>query len=410
MKMRRYIASDMRQALKAVRDAQGPDAVILSTRRVEGGVEVVAAMDYDEAEDRGSAQAAAAAASAARTPQQSAAAAEAQAEFASALKRVQSTQAAADSGAAQRVGELGLEMQRVRQMLETQLATLAWNDLTRRAPIQSEVLKHLTEIGLAAPLAAEIVSQLPPGLELEQATHRAQALMAQRIHTSSDRWLEKGGVVALVGPTGAGKTTAIAKLAAHWALRHGSQGLALVSADNARLGAPEQIHLLGRLLGVPAYSINHPRELGPVLDSLRDRRFVLIDTAGGTARDPQLEERLAALAAASPRIEASLVLAASSQAGVLEEAHERFAAAKPATCVLTKLDEAVSVGGTLSLLLRTGLAVSYVSEGQRVPEDLAPARAHQLVVRALSARTRSAAHVDEELLQRRFGGVAHALA
>jgi len=301
-------------------------------------------------------------------------------------------------------------MQRVRQMLETQLATLAWNDLTRRAPIQSEVLKHLTEIGLAAPLAAEIVSQLPPGLELEQATHRAQALMAQRIHTSSDRWLEKGGVVALVGPTGAGKTTAIAKLAAHWALRHGSQGLALVSADNARLGAPEQIHLLGRLLGVPAYSINHPRELGPVLDSLRDRRFVLIDTAGGTARDPQLEERLAALAAASPRIEASLVLAASSQAGVLEEAHERFAAAKPATCVLTKLDEAVSVGGTLSLLLRTGLAVSYVSEGQRVPEDLAPARAHQLVVRALSARTRSAAHVDEELLQRRFGGVAHALA
>jgi flagellar biosynthesis protein FlhF len=434
MKMRRYLASDMRQALKAVREAQGPDAVILSSRRVDGGVEVVAAIDYDEP----GAEAVAPAAprlpagklfrSAAVPPSAPASAAppappassgtawpartaqDASAELTAALRLVQSTQAAADSGTSQRVGELGQELQRLRQMLETQIATLAWNDLTRRAPNQSEVLKHLTEIGLAAQLAAEIVSELPPGLALEQATHRAEALIAQRLHTAPDRWLEKGGVVALVGPTGAGKTSAIAKLAAHWALRHGSQSLALVSADNARLGAPDQAHILGRLLGAPSYSIAHPRELGPVLEGLRDRRLVLIDTAGGTARDPHLGARLAALVAASPRIETSLVLAASSQAGVLAEAYERFAAAKPASCIVTKLDEAVSLGGTLSLLIRTGLPVSYVSDGQRVPEDLAPARAHQLVVRALSARARSAAWADEELLQRRFGGVAHALA
>jgi len=430
--MRRYIASDMRQALKAVRDAQGPDAVILSSRRVEDGVEVVAAVDYEAAEgDAGleprvvtsapkPARAptpaspllrqAPAAAPAAEKPRMPEKATEPPVDFQAALRLIQSSQAAADSGAAQRVGELGQELQRVRQMLETQLATLAWNDLTRRAPTQSEILKHLTEIGLAARIAAEIVSEIPPGLEVDQATRRAEALIAQRLVTAPDRWLERGGVVALVGPTGAGKSSAIAKLAAQWALRHGSQSLALICADNARLGAPEQLHLLGRLLGAPAYSINDPAELPQVLEGLKDRRLVLIDTAGGTARDPNLEARLASLVASSPRIEAALVLAASSQAGVLEEAYERFAAAKPASCVVTKLDEAVSIGGTLSLLIRTRLPVGYLSDGQRIPEDLAPARAHWLVVRALSARARSAAWVDEELLQRRFGGVAHALA
>jgi flagellar biosynthesis protein FlhF len=397
MKMRRYLASDMRQALKAVREAQGPDAVILSTRRLANGVEVVAAVDYDEANTGG-------APSSAPSGERRAAAEPPAAPLAAPFTAPPAPESP------ERNGELGLELQRVRQMLETQLATLAWNDLTRRAPTQSEILKHLTEIGLSASIAAEVVSELPPGLELEPATHRAQALLAQRIRTAPDRWLERGGVVALVGPTGAGKTSAIAKLAAHWAIRHGSQSLALISADNARLGAPEQVHILGRLLGVPAYSVSHPRELGSILEGLSDRRLVLIDTAGGTARDPHLEARLAALVAASPNIETALVLAASSQAGVLAEAYDRFAAARAATCIITKLDEAVSVGGTLSLLVRTRLPVSYVSDGQRVPEDLAPARAHQLVVRALSARARSGAWVDEELLQRRFGGVAHALA
>jgi flagellar biosynthesis protein FlhF len=137
---------------------------------------------------------------------------------------------------------------------------------------------------------------------------------------------------------------------------------------------------------------------------------VLIDTAGTNPRDPQLETKLSALLAAAQGVETSLVLAASSQAGVLEEALQRFAAARPASCVLTKLDEAASLGGVLSLLIRTRLPIAYLSEGQRIPEDLIPGRALQLVVRALALARSASAVADEELLQRRFGGVAHVFA
>jgi flagellar biosynthesis protein FlhF len=123
-----------------------------------------------------------------------------------------------------------------------------------------------------------------------------------------------------------------------------------------------------------------------------------------------LQDELATLAAASKRLETTLVLSAAAQAGAIEEAVQRFAAAQPATCVLTKLDEATSLGGAVSTLIRARLPVSYVSEGQRVPEDLSPARAHQLIARAVDLSRKSGASVDEDLLRRRFGAVAHAMA
>ncbi len=147
-----------------------------------------------------------------------------------------------------------------------------------------------------------------------------------------------------------------------------------------------------------------------VLDHLADKRMVLIDTAGLSPRDPRLEQELKLLAAASKRMETTLVLSASAQAGAIEEAVTRFAPAKPTTCMLTKLDEATSLGGAISTLIRARLPVTYVSEGQRVPEDLAPARAHQLIARAVDLSRKSGASADEDLLRRRFGTVAHAIA
>ena len=496
MKIKHYRAADMRTALRQVRDAQGPDAVILSSRRVPGGVEVVAAVDYEGEEaateqlaadaassgsnvsyragsptqgnlvdtygaDRRAAQAQSAPARVQHDPALFGAASKGRAapvneymsereeltrQFASstrtqpaqkpessfrpAAERSTSASYASSNERSRYVVEaepsrdtdldrielvdansdVNEELRTLRRMLETQLATLAWNDLSRRSPIQTELLKQLTQLGLAQELATEVVTQMPSRLELAEANRLALALLARKIETTGERWMDGGGVVALVGATGVGKTTLIAKLAARWVLRHGPRDIALISTDSVRIGAQEQIHTLGRLLGVPAYGIDGAAELAGVLDHLSDKRLVLIDTAGLSPRDPRVEQELTLLAAASKRMETTLVLSAAAQAGAIEEAVTRFAAAKPTTCMLTKLDEATSLGGAISTLIRARLPVTYVSEGQRVPEDLAPARAHQLIARAVDLSRKSGASADEDLLRRRFGTVAHAIA
>lgn len=391
MKVKRYFAKDMRQALRLVRDEQGPDAVILSTEKVADGVEIVAAIDYDV--EPAPAQASP------REPNPSLAA-----ELAAGGRREEEVIVAPERAS------MSDELRTLRRMLETQLATLAWNDLTRRAPVHIELLKELTTLGLAHDLAAELVAQLPARLEFAEAHRMALALLSRRIEVREEKWVDHGGVVAFVGPTGVGKTTLVAKLAARWVLRHGSNSLALISADAVRIGAQDQIHTLGRLLGVPAFAVEGARDLAPTLRSLKDSRLVLIDTAGLSQRDPRLAGELAALTSAHERMETCLVLSAAAQAGSLEESVTRFAPASASSCVITKLDEATSLGGIISTLIRSRMPLAYVSEGQRVPEDLHPARAHQVIARAVDLARKSGATPDEDLLQRRFGGVAHALA
>lgn len=405
MKIRRYIAKDMRQALNQVREAQGPDAVILSSRRTEEGVEVVAAVDFDAEAIIQNSAVAAEYTSAAPTDFARSMQAINQAGVA-AVRQPAMTAAVHDEDAS----DMGAELRTLRRMLETQLATLAWNDLTRRAPLQSALLKDMTQLGFAHALAGEVVSQIPARLEWHEAQRMALAIIAKRIVTDSERWLDQGGMAAFVGATGVGKSTLVAKLAARWVLRHGPRDLVLISADSVRMGAQDQLQNLGRLLGVPTYSIDRINELSAVLNTVSHNRLVLIDTAGFSQRDARLSAELALLATSHPQLETCLVVAASAQAGALEETFLRFAAAAPKSCVLTKVDEATTLGGSISALTRHAVPLMYMSEGQRIPEDLSPARAHQLVARAVELARRSGAQADEELLTLRFGGVAHALA
>jgi flagellar biosynthesis protein FlhF len=407
MKIKHYQAPDMRQALRQVRDAQGPDAVILSSRRINGGVEVVAAVDFDEApaDTYGQEEGYGLRATGyGQSETRDSVPAQAPRPMPHALHDQ------APSPTPQAHPDVNDELRTLRQMLETQLATLAWNDLTRRAPIQTELLKQLTMLGLGQDLCAELVAQLPGKLELAEAHRLALALIARRIAVADEKWMETGGVVAMVGPTGVGKTTLMAKLAARWVMRHGPRAIALVSADAVRIGAQEQIHTLGRLMGTPAYAVAGVHELPDMLDHLADRRLILIDTAGLSQRDARLADELEMLAGASSRLETTLVLSAAAQAGAIEESMECFAAARPTSCVLTKLDEATSLGGAMSTLIRSRLPLAYTSDGQRVPEDLNPARAHQLIARAVELSRKSGATADEDLLHRRFGAIAHAMA
>jgi flagellar biosynthesis protein FlhF len=410
MKITRHAAPDMRQALRAVRDRLGPDAVILSSRRTPIGVEVTAAMDFDADDPPREADLAfahAAAPAPERPPESRTVPAPAAEERA---REPAATPAPQGEETAPLSTTMESELKTLRRMLETQLARLAWNDLARRAPIHTELLRELTEVGLAPDLATEVVSTLPAGTELTLARRLAIATVAQSLLVTGDRWLQEGGRIALVGPTGVGKTTVLAKLAVRWALLHGTRDLALIAADSQRLGAHEQLQSLGQLLGAPVYPLEDFSELPALLARLAQRRFVLIDTPGSSQRDARLTGRLAALAASGGALETALVLAASTQAGAVAEAVARFAPASPTSCVLTKVDEAASLGGTLSVLVRARLPISYVSEGQRVPEDLRPARALELVSSAVQLARASGAAADEDLLKRRFGEMAHALA
>ena len=309
----------------------------------------------------------------------------------------------------------GAELKTLRRMLETQLAQLAWNDLTRRAPAHVEVLRELTEIGISQDLCDYILKQVPEKVELASARRFAISGLSQYLLVTGDRWLENGGRVAFIGATGVGKTTTLAKLAVRWVLRHGPRDLALVGSDTVRIGAQDQIQSLGQLLGVPVYTPETFESLPTLLGRLGDRhrpgaaRMILIDTPGSSLRDTQLASRLGVLSNCASQMETALVLGASTQAGAIEETVKRFAPASPACCVLTKLDEATSLGGALSALIRARLPVSYLSEGQRVPEDLRPARSLELVSTAVRLAKASGAAADEDILRRRVGKTANAI-
>ncbi len=428
MRMQRYIARDMRSALAQVREALGPDAVILSSGRVGEDVEVVAAIDMEVAraveqappatrvnvhqpESLARADYAAPAAETAprhaaellqrRSSSQISASLIAERVPAQAKPAVQVAPIAADHSGKEALAE----MKDMRRMLEAQLATLAWNDLSRRSPIQAAMLKELAQLGITQDLANSLVRKIPAELNFSAARRFALATVARTIQTTGDRWLEQGGVVAFAGPAGAGKTTLLAKLAARWVLRHGPRRIAIISADAVRIGAHEQMHMLGRLLGVTAHNVFDVAELPELLYELRGCQFIMIDTAGASPRDPELARRLRLLNQMQASIETSLVLPASTQAGAIDEVIQRFELAKPSSCVITRVDEAVSLGGMLSALVRHKLPAAYISDGQRVPEDLAPARSHTLVSRAVEIASHNGSSADDEVMQRRMSGV-----
>ena len=300
---------------------------------------------------------------------------------------------------------LANDMKDMRRMLEAQLQTLTWNDFQRRSPVQAAMHKELAQLGMTTDLAHSLVRKIPADLNFSAARRFALATVARTVQVTGDRWLDKGGIVAFAGPAGAGKTTLLAKLAARWVMRHGPRRIAMISADAVRIGAHEQFHTLGRLLGVNAQNVFDIAELPELLYELRNCQFIMIDTAGTSPRDPELARQLRLLSQMQASIETSLVLPASTQTGAIDEVVQRFALARPTSCCITKIDEAVNLGGMLSALIRHKLAAAYVSDGQRVPEDLAPARAHQLVSKAVEIASHNGNTADDEVMQRRISGV-----
>ncbi|MEO8747212.1 MAG: flagellar biosynthesis protein FlhF [Rhodanobacter sp.] len=427
MKIKRFTATDMRQAMCLVRDEQGPDAVILSTRRIAIGIEVIAAIDYDESLVSDAVRHHAEPASSPQrriAPEVTSVAAlvgsrpvpRAPLPTHSPARGVEPRTAVAQTRrqhavvrpvkepsiepAALGTAQVREELSSLRAMLETQLSSLAWNDMERRRPLQACVLREMTKIGIDADVARGLVAELPSKISAAQARYLPLGLLTRDLAISG-RALEDGPTVtALVGPTGVGKTTTVAKLAARAILRVGAERVALVSTDHYRIGAAAQLEHYGRLLGVRVYPAYDAQSLRKVLELLRDCHTVLVDTAGIAVSDPRLVQQMEIFADAGG-LRACLVLAANAQSESLDAAERAYRPLKPGGCILTKLDEAPSLGGALSLLIRHRLPLDYTTDGQRVPEDIAPADARKLVCRAVQPSPGVAP--DNSLLAERFG-------
>jgi len=288
------------------------------------------------------------------------------------------------------------------------VAALAWNDFTRREPLKARALTDLARIGVDAELAVQLLGDLPETLSSDQLQRMTYALLARRIQTCEPP-LPARGALAFIGPPGGGKTTTLAKLAARFVLEQDAANLLIISTDDERLGAHEQLHSLGRVLGARVEVVLDAEQLAARIAALPDR-CILIDTPGVTARDSAAADKYRALREQCDGLGSMLVLPASAQAGVIEDAVQQFAAPVSSCCAITRLDEAVSLGGTLSALVRAQLPIAYCAEGARIPEDLRPARAHQLVARAVELARLARSRPDDELLARRYGGRLHAAA
>jgi flagellar biosynthesis protein FlhF len=220
-----------------------------------------------------------------------------------------------------------------------------------------------------------------------------------RCAAAADGLLENQGAIALVGPTGVGKTTTVAKLAARFAVRHGAAQLGLITLDSYRIGAHEQLRSYGRILGVPMHVAHDGATLRELLASLQGKRLVLIDTCGLSQRDERLEEMLGTLNAARfnmQSIRRILLLNAASHSETLDEVARAWRASEAAGSILTKLDEAARIGGAVDCLLRYRMTLFGLTNGQRVPEDWHPAGARLIAHVALKPSTSPFALGNEE--------------
>lgn len=357
MNIRTFVAPTPRDALRAARAALGEQAVVLSNRAVAAGTELLVMAPDDM-----------------------------QALLSPSAPPPRSVPAAALPEALH--GELKDELRSMRGLLESQLATLAWNG--RQPESKARALRELLAAGFSAGLSRYIAEHMPATAMDSEDSGRAwmRDILGRNLPVldSDDCLLERGGVFALVGPTGVGKTTSTAKLAARCVARHGAARIALVTTDGYRIGAFEQLRIYGKLLGVMVHSVRDASDLSIALEELKHKHIVLIDTAGASQRDKMVAEQIAMLSAGGGRVQRLLCLNTTSTAETLDEVARAYRGGGLAGCLLTKLDEAGPIGGALDVAIRHKLPLSFIADGQRVPEDLHLADRRQLLERAFAPR------------------------
>ncbi|GGI67461.1 flagellar biosynthesis protein FlhF [Shewanella gelidii] len=453
MKIKRFFAKDMRAALAQVKDTLGSDAVIMSNKKVTGGIEIVAAVDYDEPKPDLSSKAnippfmdmsedkvslASKPNVKAQTRQNPAPAPDTlqallekqqsrlqqqiseqkedldMPQWAKALQGPAETQKPKpeprrDFNASlkknhqkqhlEEMDALREELASMRSLLTHQVSSLMEEQKKRTDPVGAMLESKLLEAEFSVPVAKKLadLSQHYTPADLVRALPQS---LANMLDNQGDDIVRQGGVVAFVGPTGVGKTTTLAKVAARFAAHHGADQVALITMDHYRIGAYEQLATYGKIMGCPVKQASDLNELEQILYQFRNRKLVLIDTAGMGQRDMRLCQQLDNLAQNSRLpIRSYLVLSATAQRRVLQDAVQHFNRIPLSGAILTKLDESVSLAGALSVLIQCGLPLSYVTDGQRVPEDMKLADTLVLAKQALSVLNDAEKHSIQDTVR-----------
>lgn len=389
MNVKKYTASNSRDALRKVRDELGPEAVILSNRSVEGGVEIMALAN----EDISALIAPSVEKEAVAKPQlmplpnKRSTDSNQAANLAGALETARTT-LTAKKAAASELTEVMSEIRSMRGMLEAQLAELSWGAAQNRQPHRAEILRELLAAGFSASLSRHLAENLPSVNTAEEGMSWIKSVLIRNIQAinNENEILEKGGVFALVGPTGVGKTTTTAKLAARCVMRHGTGKLALITTDGYRIGGHEQLRIYGKILGVMVHSVKDEADLRIALEELKNKHTILIDTVGMNQRDHMVAEQVAMLSGASTKVKRLLCLNATSTGETLSEVVRAYQGSGLAGCIITKLDEAATIGNVLDVAIRQKLSLYYTANGQRVPEDLHVINREYLIDRAFKLK------------------------
>jgi flagellar biosynthesis protein FlhF len=424
MKIRRFFGKDMREALSQVKNELGSDAVIMSNRKVADGIELVAAYDKEpvaklSVPPKPKAPVAKQSEGGLPTlseiigddgPDTLRALLEKQAEQKAAVaERVEAANAEAEKRAPAKpapkvapvkqetqvfdaeneeaelsgggsLADIRAEIASLRNVLQFQLADMQQQQHSRLKPQQRYLLQQLCDMGISQTLAAQLVTYTPAECNEREAWLYLLKLLSNRLTTNNDDILTQQGVVALVGPTGTGKTTTIAKLAARYAQKYGADQVALITIDTYRIAAYEQLATYGKIIGCPVRKAQSGEQLADLLFQLRNKRLVLIDTAGFSQRDSRLISQLATFGQVSgQQVKNYLVVQGNTQQATLKHIINAYKSIDLQGCIITKLDECYSLGEVVSNVIEAQLPVSYVADGQQVPEDIHVANAKSII-------------------------------
>nr|WP_081612119.1 MULTISPECIES: flagellar biosynthesis protein FlhF [unclassified Thioalkalivibrio] len=350
MNVRRYRARDMRDAMRQVREQQGEDAVILSSRRVDGWLEVVAALEDGESSEPVREPEAAKPAREARTADRA------------------PNSAAPSWPADPELTAMRQELRDLRSLMTRQYAESDEARWAARHPLAAECKVRLIDRGFSESLARSLAGSILDDSSPEQAWERLRARLSGAIATHRPAILDEGGLLAMVGPTGVGKTTTLARIALRQIRRMGPDSVTLVTLDSQRIGATRQLQAFAQMAGISVRVLQNARELRDLARRVDDGHLILVDTAGQAPRAVE-EESLFAHLPPDIRAESWLVVSATTQGSTLRRVLEAFRKADPSALVLTKLDEAEQLGEVLSVLLDQHLGLGFVSDGQRIAED-----------------------------------------